>query len=67
VEKATYAINISINRSLTTSPYIWKYQKDPELDIDEVNKIKELKVDFEKIKKESARRMIYYDGQIIKG
>jgi hypothetical protein len=56
--RTTYAINISINSTFTASPYIWKYKKDTELNIYVGNKIKELKVDFEKIKNEGARRII---------
>lgn len=45
LENATYALNISFNRAINTSPYVLKYGKQPNIEIDKkANNLREDKV-----------------------
>lgn len=50
VEKATFAVNISFNRAIGTSPIIMKDGKHPILEIDKRFNTRHIKVDLERIK-----------------
>ena len=64
---AVYAVNISVNRSIGTSPYMFSKGKMPIFKCDVVNGIKVPTVNLRKLVANRDKLRIKYDEEIIKG
>jgi Integrase core domain len=67
VERATLAVNLSFNRALGTSPFIFKYGRLPELDIDK--DLFQPRILVSKVQLRNQKKTIFkkYRQQIVKG
>lgn len=67
VKEAVYCMNRVTNRSLGTSPYIFRYDREPILDCDLKHEIKEVKVSINDIRGLQKKVSREYEREKIKG
>ncbi|KAM0675933.1 hypothetical protein GVAV_000711 [Gurleya vavrai] len=68
VAKATAAYNLSFNRSILTSPYLIKYGMMPNLNIDNILKLKSIEESrIELQQKNNKNKDAYINKSIVKG
>jgi hypothetical protein len=67
VGKGTYAVNISQNRILWTSPYTWKFVEMPEMECDTRNKILKVKINVNEMRAKRGKVYQPYKKEIMKG
>jgi hypothetical protein len=67
VEAATVAVNASLNRSINTSPYIFKFGKTPIFDIDAKYKVFQTKYSKKELNEKRNAKFTNYSKSIVKG